>query len=210
MSSEPILAIHEANYINAGSNRVVYVHPEDRTKILKINREDRPPGWRRSKRWYGRLLSPRHYDENAREFRQYSRLAKNVDQPICCISKVFGFAKTTRGRALVAEHVRNADGTTSKSLKSYLEGNDLIQIVPLLDTLFETLANNHLVLRDPHSRNILVREGDNGPLDLVIIDGFGDPHLLPYTSFFKGLNRGRLMRKKIKLIRKLQALQEAG
>ena len=210
MSSEPILALHEANYVNAGSNRVVYVHPEDRTKILKINREDRPPGWRRSKRWYGRFLSPRHYDENAREFRQYSRLAKNVGQPIRCISKVFGYAKTTRGRALVAEHVRNADGATSKSLKSYLEGNDLIEIVPLLDTLFETLANNHLVLRDPHSKNILVREGDNGPLELVIIDGFGDPHFIPYTSLSKGFNRGRLMRKKIKLIRKLQALQERG
>ena len=209
LSSDLILAIDEANLMVRGGQRIVYIHPEDASKVLKILREDRWPWRRRSKRWYGRLLSPRHYDENAREFRQYSRLAKNVDQPIRCISKIFGYAKTTRGRALVAEHVRNADGKTSKSLKSYLEGNGVERILPRVDDLFETLGTNHVVVSDFSMKNILVREKNNDALDLVIIDGFGDSSLIPFASFSKRLNRRKLMRKKRRLMRRLQARMAA-
>ena len=210
MLSEKILVINEENHIGTGSNRVVYVHPEDQTKILKLFREDRTPAQRRSKRWYGRFRSLRRYDENMREFIQCSRVAKKADQPLPCISQVFGFARTTGGRALVAEHVCNANGKTSENLKSYVQGKNITPILPLLDKFFEALANHHVVARDPHSQNILVREGDDGSLELVLTDGFGDPHLIPYTSIFKGFNRLRLMRKKNKLIRKLQTLEEVG
>ncbi|MEE9291058.1 MAG: YrbL family protein, partial [Alphaproteobacteria bacterium] len=66
-------------------------------------------------------------------------------------------------------------------------------------------AAHHVTVEDPTALNILVRQGGAGP-ELVIVDGLGDPTLIPYKTVSKRLNRRKLMRKKVKLFRKLHAL----
>ncbi len=111
------------------------------------------------------------------------------------------------GRALVVEHVRNADGRTSDTLGAFVRRHGAAPVLPEIDVFFDRLADHHVVARDPHPKNILVREEPDGALSLVLIDGFGDPNIIPLATMSKSLNRKKLMRKKSGLIRRLRALE---
>jgi len=205
MSRNRLLDIDETKPIATGKWRNVYLHPEDETKVLRVHRQDRPPAVRRARHWYWRVLPLSRFDANARDVRQYRRVARKAPRALDIICPLFGYAETTRGRALVAEHVRDADGRTSETLRTYVLGNGLAKIAPALDGFFEALAAHHVTVEDPTAHNILVRQGGAG-LALVLIDGLGDPTLIPYKTVSKRLNRRKLMRKKMKLFAKLRAL----
>ncbi|MCZ6496698.1 MAG: YrbL family protein [Alphaproteobacteria bacterium] len=205
MPGDRLLAIDESKLIATGKWRNVYLHPEDETKVLKVYREDRTPADRRARHWYCRALPLSRFDANAKDIRQYRRVARKAPGMLDFICPLFGYAETTRGRALVAGHVRDTDGRTSETLRSYVLNNGLAKIAPALDGLFESLAAHHVTVEDPTAYNILVRQGGAGP-ELVIVDGLGDPTLIPYKTVSKRLNRRKLMRKKGKLLRKLHAL----
>ena len=209
MSGDRLLAIDESKLIATGTGRNVYLHPEDQTKVLKVYREDRTPAHRRARHWYSRALPLSRFDANAKDIRQYRRVARKAPGMLEFICPLFGYAETTRGRALIAEHVRDDDGRTSETLRAYVAKNGLEKIAPALDGLFESLAAHHVTVEDPTALNILVRQGGAGP-ELIIVDGLGDPTVIPYKTVFKGLNRRKLMRKKVKLFRKLVAIAEQG
>ncbi len=210
MSGDSILAIDDSMLVDAGTRRKIYRHPEDDNKILKVFWEDQMPARRRARLWYGRFKSLRRYDDNELDYLQYRRAMKHAPGPLGCIYTIFGYAETTQGRALVGEYVRNADGATSVTLRRFLQDHGPSKIFPLVDDLFEELAANHVVTKDPHLENILVRELEGGALRLVIIDGLGDPNFIPFATLSKRLNRKKLMRKKQTLIRKAQLFAEFG
>jgi hypothetical protein len=209
MSPNRLIDIDETEPIAAGKWRRVYLHPEDETKVLKIHRQDRPPAARRARHWYWRVLPLSRFDANARDVRQYRRVARKAPRALDIICPLFGYTETTRGRALIAEHVRDADGRTSETLRTYVLNNGLAIITPALDGFFETLAAHHVTVEDPTAHNILVRQ-DNAGLALVLVDGLGDPTVIPYKTVSKSLNRRKLMRKKMKLFAKLRALAQAS
>jgi hypothetical protein len=210
MSDDRILAVDDSNLIASGTRRKIYQHPEDENKILKIFWEDQMPARRRALLWYGRFKSLLRFDDNENDYLQYRRAMKHAPRPLDGIYTIFGYAETTQGRALVGEHVRNANGETSATLLSYLQDHGPSRIFPLVDGLFEELAAHHVVARDPHLENILVRELESDALQLVIIDGLGDPNFIPLATISKTLNRKKLMRKKQTLIRKLNAFATNG
>jgi hypothetical protein len=210
MSGECILAIDDSMLVDAGSRRKIYRHPEDDDKILKVFFKDQIPANRRAEIWYGRFKSNRRYDDNELDYQQYRRAMKHASGPLGCIYTIFGYVETTEGRALVGEHVRNADGTTSVTLQRFLEDHGSAKILPIVDEFFEELAANHVVTKDPHLENILVRELGGGQLRLVIIDGLGDPNFIPFATMSKRLNRKKLMRKKQTLVRKVTLFKEGA
>jgi hypothetical protein len=202
-----IIDIDKTKPIATGKWRSVYLHPRDETKVLKVHRQDRPPAVRRSRHWYWRALPLSHFDANARDVCQYRRVVRKAPQAIHLICPLFGYTETTRGRALVAKHVRDANGRTSETLRTHVLNNGLALIAPALDKFFEALATHHVVVEDPTAHNILVRQNNAG-LALILIDGLGDPTIIPYKTVSKILNRRKLMRKKVKLLAKLRALTQ--
>ena len=209
MSGDRLLVIDESKLVATGKWRNVYLHPEDETKVLKVYRQDRTPAARRALYWYCKALPLSRFDANAKDIRQYRRVAHNAPGMLEFICPLFGYAETTRGRALVAGHVRDDDGRTSATLRTYVVANGLAIIAPALDGLFESLAAHHVTVEDPTADNILVRQGGGGP-ELVIVDGLGDPTVIPYKTVSRRLNRRKLMRKKVKLFAKLHALAANG
>lgn len=205
MSGDRLLAIDQSKLIATGKWRNVYLHPEDETKVLKVYREGRTPAARRARHWYWWVLPLSRFDANAKDVRQYRRVARKAPGMLDFICPLFGYAETTRGRALVAGHVRDDDGRTSETLRTYVLNNGFAKIAPALDGLFESLAAHHITVEDPTAHNILVRQGGGGPV-LVIVDGLGDPTVIPYKTVSRRLNRRKLMRKKVKLFAKLRAL----
>ena len=209
MSGDRLLAIDQSKLIATGKWRNVYLHPEDETKVLKVYREGRTPAARRARHWYWRVLPLSRFDANAKDVRQYRRVARKAPRMLDFICPLFGYAETTRGRALVAGHVRDDDGRTSETLRTYVLNNGFAKIAPALDGLFESLAAHHVTVEDHAALNILVRQGGGVPV-LVIVDGLGDPTVIPYKTVSRRLNRRKLMRKKVKLFAKLRALAANG
>lgn len=207
LSRHTVLPIDGSKLIGTGLRRRVYLHPEDDTKVLKVYREERTPARRRAQRWYGRFLPLRHFDESANDYHQYRRVAKRSPGFLAHVCPVFGYVETTLGRALVAERAQNADGTTCETLETYVSQNGLSEVVPVIDGFFEEMVANHVTVGDPTARNIVVRRNGRG-LELVLVDGLGDPTIIPYKTVSKRLNRRKLMRKKASLLRKLRALEE--
>ncbi len=188
----------------------MYLHPRDRSKVLKVYREFKTPEHMRARRWYYRFVPLFFFEHNARDIRQYRRFKRKAPHLLHLVAPTFGYAETNLGRALVAEHVRNPDGKTCDTLRAYLtrEGlKGLREITPVLDDLFEQFAANHITVRDSKSQNYLVRCKDNG-LGLVIVDGLGDS-TIPYKSLSIRLNRVRLMRRKAKLLVRLREIAAA-
>ncbi len=209
MSGDRLLVINESKIIATGKWRDVYLHPTDEARVLKVHRKDRSPAAKRARHWYSRVLPLSRFDANAKDMRQYLRVAQNTPGILNLICPLFGYAETTRGRALVAARVCDDDGRTSATLRTYVLNNGLAGIAPALEDFFEAFATHHIPVEDPTAHNILVRRCDDG-LKLVIVDGLGDPTLIPYKTFSKSANRRKLMRKKVKLLAKLQVLSEQG
>ncbi len=136
-------------------------------------------------------------------------MARRAPDFLHAVAPVYGLVETDRGRALVAQRVGNADGSRCESLRDFVAAGGLDRITPVLEDFFESLARHHITVEDPNAHNILVRrQGED--LDLVLVDGLGDPTVIPYKSVFKGVNRRKLMSKKVKLFRKLRVIADGA
>jgi hypothetical protein len=204
MSGDRPIIIDEGKRIASGKWRTVYLHPGDETKVLKLYRESGTPAARRARHWTGRLVPERRFDANARDIGLYRKLAAKPPEVRARVGAVYGYVATDRGPALMAEHVRDADGRTSVSLRRFVAENGLAGLAPLIEDFFETMAAHHVPVEDPSYHNILVQRREGGGLRLVLVDGLGDPTVIPYKSLIKGLNRKKLMRKKERLLARLE------
>lgn len=200
------LEIDDSQIITAGTRRRVYCHPDSPDKVIKVFWEDQLPAKRRSTRWDRWFKSLLRFDDNENDYRQYIRARRRFDHAINGVYRIYGYVNTTLGRGLVAEHVRNADGTTSETLADYVRTHGRKDVLPALEKLFDDLAAYHVVAKDPHVENILVRVREGGRLELVVIDGLGDNNVIPFASISKKLNERKLMRKKRSLQRHIDRI----
>lgn len=210
MAVETMLEVDDSALIATGTRRRIYLHPETADKIIKVFWEDQVPSKRRALRKDRWFKSVRRFDDNENDYREFRRVKRRFGKAISCIYEIYGYADTPFGKGLVAEHVRNADGTTSETLADYVREHGASEIPPLLDELFENLAEHHVAAKDPHAENIVVRELGGGKLELVVIDGLGDNNVIPFATISKTLNRQKLMRKKNSLCRRILRMGEGN
>jgi hypothetical protein len=208
MTEKSVLEVDESKLIAAGTRRRIYRHPEASDKVIKVFWEDQIPAKRRALRRDRWLKSIRRFDDNENDYRQYRRVMNRFGVAFSNIYAIFGYVDTTLGRGLVAEHVRNADGSTSENLGDYVRKHGCSEMNPLVEDLFENLAKYHVVAKDPHVENIVVRELKNGRRELVVVDGLGDNNAIPFATVSKALNRKKLMRKKKSVLRHIRRIAE--
>jgi len=210
MPVESFLDIDESKLIAAGTRRRIFSHPDSADKVIKVFWDDQLPAKRRAMRKSRWFKSVRRFDDNENDYREFRRVKRRFGKAIRSIYGIYGYVDTPLGRGLVVEHVRNADGTTSETLADYVRKHGSSRILPALDRLFDELAKYHVVAKDPHVENILVRELEGGDLELVVIDGLGDNNVIPFATVSKVLNRNKLMRKKQSLIRHVTRIGQNG
>ncbi|RXJ96214.1 hypothetical protein CRV00_03280 [Malaciobacter molluscorum] len=157
-----MIFLDESLYINKGTNRVCYVHPNDKTKCLKIDLKD-------SK-------------ETKRELKYYKKLIKK-NIPFDSLSKYYGEVQTNLGKAEVFELIRDNDETISMEVDKYLNNSNnieeienLLKLVPLLK---KYIFKNKIFVKDLNTVNIMYQQ--NGEKSrLVIIDGLSHSNYNPF------------------------------
>ncbi len=143
--------------IGKGSERECYMHPKDKTKVIKIQ-----------------ISNTTNRNQNNLDRYYYEYLAtKSISYKH--IAKFYGVVDTDKGVGLVFENILNHDDKNSLMLETIIKDRLLSHDVlsGLLLELKEYLAHYHILFIDTVMDNILCQETQKGVFKLVIIDGLG-------------------------------------
>lgn len=190
--------------ISAGLNKRCYLHPEDSTKIIKVNQPNHQFMLSTRDRFIKKLTGLYDFESSLDyEFWRYQKLYKKYKKPLLeIIPQCHGFIETNHGKGLVFDKVMNEDGAVSNHLHSYIDTQlDEIFIQHLKQAfieLHEKVTRLNVSLHDFNLRNFLFQSvGGKYQLIFVDIESLDHPrHFIPVEFIFlkKGLVRKRLKR----------------
>lgn len=190
-SSASILRLAESEPLAIGHLRKVYQHPLEADFLVKVMREDAVEArWGASGRWYKKLVRARQYAGYVRELKEYISAQARFAAGNAPIARMVGLAETDLGLGLVSEKVRGVDGGLAPTLAAlYAREHGFSAAIDrdLAQLLAGLLACN-VIVGDMHAWNIVYGLDSRGGPRFVLIDGFGEKHVLPRSSMSRTLN----------------------
>ena len=175
--------------------------PDGTLAVLKVNRRRRRPTDE------GRFARAMLRDENDLEQRTLRRVER--------IPELRRYFPRFVGRGLVNGHdaivvTRAHVGGRILSLQDHaLAGRAGSAIRRRLREICRLMAREHVLCNDVSARNVVLHEEGNGLVPMVI-DGFGDHHLIPYPTLSRRLNAIKLRRRFARIEAKLDELERHG
>ena len=167
-----------------GGNRLCFVHPDDPARCIKVRRPDFTLADCRRKKGFPRNLRPlSSFDDNREEYLIIQQLRQSIgDSVFDHIYRCFGFVETDLGVGLETELVRDGDGLISLSLKQYLWDIGYTEACrQAISDLTTFWREQRVPSRDLLTHNIVVQRDVQGEISrLIVIDGLGDPTLIPF------------------------------
>ena len=165
--------------IGRGKERACFVHPQDRTKIIKVVHASTCKQMKRELSVYDQIA-----DKPNINYKHMPMLHTQVD--------------TDKGTGYVFDLVENSDGTSAKPLHWFLKhGSRLKDFYPQLKALKAYFLQHAIVFcRDmSFDGNILVKEEANGSKTLVVVDGLGDVTFIQWPNRFDCFARKKIERR---------------
>ena len=186
-----------------GYARAIYAHPERDGWLVKIYRPDRMAIFNKTRGLVAHLKKRRlagPYGIIRREFEaQFDatmrawRLGLPTPFPL-----IGGVVLTDMGPGQVVEMVRDAQGVLAPTLRDVAKAGGLDgPRFEALNLFARLLFDLRIVTPDITARNVLY-EDRRGPR-FVLIDGFGDPNVLPFRSWFPALRMRNLHKRLTKI-----------
>ncbi|MEV9499877.1 YrbL family protein [Aliarcobacter butzleri] len=180
-------------FIKKGTGRVVYLHPYDNSKIIKISIE---------KKLYR--------DQNIIENIYYSYLFKR-NIPMNNIAKCYGYVNTNLGKGLVFDKVCDYTGVISKTYSQAITNQNISKdiLLKLFNDLKQYISLNDILFIDTAFGNIMCCEYEKGKYKLIIIDGLGGSNILRFFLMLlsKKYKIRRLKKAKDIMLNKLKKLK---
>ena len=175
------------DFISKGAYRVVYIHPNDPNKVIKINHTD---------------------GGNEREIESYNKADDNLKK---FLPKFYGVVKTNLGDGYVFERIINYDNRTSLKLFDHLSLNKndantfKDEIIKQITNIYNIFANNYIFSTSFGIENIVLQKKSENEIKLYIIDTKIHKHkeFIPITKipFFLKMKRKRRGKRIISQIR---------
>jgi len=162
--------------IGAGQERVCYQHPDDESKVVKIQKGDSDK-------------------QTRRELALYASLERRGMKDFEHIPHFHGQVQTNLGSGFVVDRIADYDGAVSRSLWWHFErGYPVSEFLPYLEDLRRYLLDNRIVFSVDMGRyNILLQKLSPGRARLVVIDGLGNHSAINWPD-----NIGFFARRKIR------------
>lgn len=191
------LFLPPSNLVASGVQRAVYLHPTDRTKLIKVLKPDSDQPRRNTfngvmDRWFPKT----RIRQVRKEYQEYLRVMLQHPEPDfhAPMSHMFGFVTTNVGLGCLTERVMTPDGALGETLGAKAKKGTLTDdhIAQLNDTIAR-LFRHSIRASDMNPNNFVFGQRDNGagpgPDECVLVDGFGDIHAIPVRSMAKWSNR---------------------
>ncbi len=152
-----MINLDESLYIAKGAERECYLHPNDFTKVIKVE--------------YNNSIDR---NQNNLDLYYYNYLEKK-NTSYSNIVKCYGEVETNIGSGVVFDAVKNDDGTFSQSFEDVIAQKTLSkeEESKLLLELQYYLSENNIVFGDVVLSNILCQKISKNNYKLIIIDGLG-------------------------------------
>jgi len=191
------LALVTQDLVATGVQRAVYLHPLDRTKLIKVLR----PATTQPKRnnfngIMDRLLPSTRLRQIQKEYAEYLRIMLRNPGPDfhTPIAHMFGFTPTTEGLGCVTERVMQPSGAIGETLGAKARNGTLTQHnIDLLNDTIRRIYAYDIRASDMNPNNFVFGQRDNGTgpgdKECVLVDGFGDIHAIPVRSMARWSNR---------------------
>lgn len=162
--------------IGAGQERICYQHPDDESKVVKIQKGDSDK-------------------QTRRELALYASLEQRGMNDFEHIPRFHGKVQTNLGDGFVVDCIADYDGTVSRSLWWHFErGYPVTEFLPYLEDLRRYLLENRIIFSVDMGRyNILLQKLSPCRARLVVIDGLGNHSAINWPD-----NIGFFARRKIR------------
>jgi len=195
ITSEPIVLADDLLLIQ-GSTRSIFRHPEQGEWLIKVIRPayiERKYGAKAP--WYKRKRRLGYFVGYEREFQEQLTVYLHYGAHPSCLQYIIGLQPTDQGLGQVVEAVRGRDGQYAPTLRTLIRQGRFDAPAELeLERFFDWLLKSPIVISDLTLDNLVYRYNSSNGDHFCIIDGVGEPNLLPLKSFSQGLNRSSKQR----------------
>jgi hypothetical protein len=173
--------------IGVGQERACYRHPEDASKVIKIQKGESDK-------------------QTRRELILYDNLARRKMTNFEHIPQYYGMLKTSLGEGFVVDLIANFDGDVSRSLWWHFEqGYPVAEFLPYLDQLKQYLLDNLIIFSVDMGRyNILFQKTSPQQARLVVIDGLGNHSAINWLDNISWFAQRKINRRWQRFIGRLQ------
>lgn len=213
ISEQPRILLGQAVPFGIGGRRLCYEHPTDLGKCVKILRRDDQRTVRIAKktRWLPAWFR-RAYDNNADEMhtleREYARIGSVAKRHL---PESYGMQPTDQGPGLVLDLVRDCDGGISRSLRELLTiGHSPHEFQTAYDELGDFLLEHLVMTRAILDHNIAAQRQSDGAWRLYLIDGLGDPALVPVARWIPTIGRAKIERRLDEAWARFESFHKSG
>lgn len=189
--SGPLLELASAEPLARGHLRLVYQHPLEPDCIVKVMREEVVAArFGAGGRWHKKLARARQYAGYVREIKEYVAAQARFAAGNAPIARMVGLAQTDLGLGLVSEKVCGVDGGLAPTLAAlYTRDRGFsAEVERDLEAFLAGLLACDVIVGDMHAWNIVHGIDSRGGPRFVLIDGFGEKHVLPRSSMSRTLN----------------------
>lgn len=188
-----MILVRNLELLGQGTQKLVYKHPSDTHKIIKIMKPEHATsnGGRKRQHHLRAHHSQGIYKQFRREILQYLQLCKNnysLQRFTFPMETVYGFITTDKGLGLVTEKVLDPNGSTMTLYE--LSNTNLFNDThaKALDKFFDECCELHVVLGEVNIAGIMYTEHRQGIPEFVLVDGIGEKLLIPFRAMSKTIN----------------------
>lgn len=185
-----ILRLSQAAPIARGSERLVYAHPIDKDRLVKVlipqSEQELAPGFRRFSQTYFPGLRLRACRKEWNEYQRVTRL-KGARVPL---AKLDSWIDTDLGPGIVIEKIVDQSGELAPSLRELVtEKRFGTAELALLNTFLDQMYGIGIRAGDASVKNIVFGYRPNSNTrEALLIDGWGDIHAIPVRSMGRWAN----------------------
>jgi len=197
-----MLNLSNKNTIGIGGKRVVYSHPEDENKCVKVvNRHKLKYKILRRKKHrlitYTRPLDK--YDRSPEELRLFEKLTTNPNPSTFeYIPRFYGTVETNKGSGTIFEIIKG------ENLEDYLaENGSNDKIIEELVKIRDNFLKNGIHFSDCRAENFIIQDKGKKGIKIYAIDGFEHNEFIPITKipFFSRKKVKRIFKRFIREIK---------
>ncbi|PHS30249.1 MAG: hypothetical protein COA95_09170 [Methylophaga sp.] len=175
-----MITLSPPTMIGKGLHRECFLHPEDKTKCIKV-------------------VVNGNQQETDREQHYYNFLEKRkISWEM--LPRFHGNIETNMGPGAVFDLIRDHDGKVSNSLENYLADKDYVtqnkkHILLALAHLKLYLLENNIISMPIKPKNILYQTKQDGTGTLHIVDNIGNADFIPIASYSYYFGNKKIIRR---------------
>jgi hypothetical protein len=191
MISSKTMVLDDDLLLAEGSSRVIYRHPNNCNwliKVLKPEYIERKSGVKAS--WYKKLRPLGCFVGFERELREQLRIYLYYGYHPSCLYFIVGMQPTNLGLGQVVEVVCGRDGQLAPTLRTLIRRGHYDSLAEqALERFFDWLLESPITISDLTLDNLVYSYDESKGDFFCLIDGAGDPNLMPLKSILSYWNR---------------------